>query len=41
MIVGIVLLFAFAMKNVVSGVGEDLGSVAAFALCGEEVLCTC
>ena len=37
MIVGIVL-FAFAMKNVVGGVGEDLGSVAAFALCGGSAL---
>ncbi len=37
MIVGIVL-FAFAMKNVVGGVGEELGSVAAFALCGGSAL---
>jgi low temperature requirement protein LtrA len=33
MIVGIVL-FAFAMKNVVAHVGDELDSVAAFALCG-------
>jgi low temperature requirement protein LtrA len=33
MIVGIVL-FAFAMKNIVGDVGEELGSAAAFALCG-------
>jgi low temperature requirement protein LtrA len=37
MIVGIVL-FAFAMKSVVGGVGEELGSVAAFALCGGSAL---
>ena len=37
MIVGIVL-FAFAMKTVVGGVGEELGSVAAFALCGGSAL---
>jgi low temperature requirement protein LtrA len=33
MIVGIVL-FAFAMKNVMAHTGEELDSVAAFALCG-------
>jgi low temperature requirement protein LtrA len=33
MIVGIVL-FAFAMKTIVAHVGEELDSVAAFALCG-------
>ena len=33
MIVGIVL-FAFAMKTIVSHVGDELDSVAAFALCG-------
>jgi low temperature requirement protein LtrA len=33
MIVGIVL-FAFAMKTIVGHVGEELDSVAAFALCG-------
>ena len=33
MIVGIVL-FAFAMKTIVGHVGEELGSVTAFALCG-------
>jgi low temperature requirement protein LtrA len=33
MIVGIVL-FAFAMKTIVGHVGDELGSVAAFALCG-------
>jgi len=33
MIVGIVF-FAFAMKNVVAHIGDDLDSVAAFALCG-------
>jgi low temperature requirement protein LtrA len=33
MIVGIVL-FAFAMKNIVAHVGDDLDSVVAFALCG-------
>jgi low temperature requirement protein LtrA len=37
MIVGIVL-FAFAMKNVVAHVGEELDSVAAFALCGGSSL---
>ena len=37
MIVGIVL-FAFAMKTVVGHVGEELGSVAAFALCGGSAL---
>jgi low temperature requirement protein LtrA len=33
MIVGIVL-FAFAMKTIVGHLGEELDSVAAFALCG-------
>ena len=37
MIVGIVL-FAFAMKIVVGHVGEELDSVAAFALCGGSAL---
>ena len=37
MIVGIVL-FAFAMKTIVGDVGEELGSVAAFALCGGSAL---
>jgi low temperature requirement protein LtrA len=37
MIVGIVL-FAFAMKTIVGHVGEDLHSVAAFALCGGSAL---
>jgi low temperature requirement protein LtrA len=37
MIVGIVL-FAFAMKTIVGHVGEELGSVAAFALCGGSAL---
>jgi low temperature requirement protein LtrA len=37
MIVGIVL-FAFAMKNVVAHVGDELDSVAAFALCGGSAL---
>jgi low temperature requirement protein LtrA len=37
MIVGIVL-FAFAMKSVIGDVGEELGSVAAFALCGGSAL---
>jgi low temperature requirement protein LtrA len=37
MIVGIVL-FAFAMKNVVGHVGDELDSVAAFALCGGSAL---
>jgi low temperature requirement protein LtrA len=37
MIVGIVL-FAFAMKNVVGDVGEELDAVAAFALCGGSAL---
>jgi low temperature requirement protein LtrA len=37
MIVGIVL-FAFAMKNVMAHVGEELDSVAAFALCGGGAL---
>jgi low temperature requirement protein LtrA len=37
MIVGIVL-FAFAMKNIVGDVGEELGSAAAFALCGGSAL---
>src|ERR671917_362511 len=37
MIVGIVL-FAFAMKTIVGHVGEELGSVQAFALCGGSAL---
>jgi low temperature requirement protein LtrA len=37
MIVGIVL-FAFAMKNVIGHVGAELGSVPAFALCGGSAL---
>jgi low temperature requirement protein LtrA len=37
LIVGIVL-FAFAMKNVVGDVGEELDAVAAFALCGGSAL---
>jgi low temperature requirement protein LtrA len=37
MIVGIVL-FAFAMKTIVADVGEELGTVAAFALCGGSAL---
>ena len=37
LIVGIVL-FAFAMKNVVAHVGEELDSVAAFALCAGSAL---
>jgi low temperature requirement protein LtrA len=37
MIVGIVL-FAFAMKTIVGHVGEELDSVAAFALCGGGAL---
>jgi low temperature requirement protein LtrA len=37
MIVGVVL-FAFAMKTVVGHVGEELDSVAAFALCGGSAL---
>jgi low temperature requirement protein LtrA len=37
MIVGIVL-FAFAMKDIVAHVGEELDSVAAFALCGGSAL---
>jgi low temperature requirement protein LtrA len=37
MIVGIVL-FAFAMKIVIGDVGKELGSVAAFALCGGSAL---
>ena len=37
MIVGIVL-FAFAMKNVVGHVGDELDSVEAFALCGGSAL---
>ena len=37
MIVGIVL-FAFAMKNVVAHVGDELSWVAAFALCGGGAL---
>jgi low temperature requirement protein LtrA len=37
MIVGIVL-FAFAMKNIVAHVGDELDSVTAFALCGGSAL---
>jgi low temperature requirement protein LtrA len=37
MIVGIVL-FAFAMKDIVGHVGEELDSVTAFALCGGSAL---
>jgi low temperature requirement protein LtrA len=37
MMVGIVL-FAFAMKDIVGHVGEELDSVAAFALCGGSAL---
>jgi low temperature requirement protein LtrA len=37
MIVGIVL-FAFAMKTIVGHVGEELDTVAAFALCGGSAL---
>ena len=37
MIVGIVL-FAFAMKTIIGHVGEELDSVAAFALCGGSAL---
>jgi low temperature requirement protein LtrA len=37
MIVGIVL-FAFAMKKIMGHVGEELDSVAAFALCGGSAL---
>jgi low temperature requirement protein LtrA len=37
MIVGIVL-FAFAMKDIVGHVGDELDSVAAFALCGGSAL---
>jgi low temperature requirement protein LtrA len=37
LIVGIVL-FAFAMKTIVGDVGEQLGSVTAFALCGGSAL---
>ena len=37
MIVGIVL-FAFAMKNIVAHAGDELDSVAAFALCGGSAL---
>jgi low temperature requirement protein LtrA len=37
LITGIVL-FAFAMKNVIGHVGEELGSVEAFALCGGSAL---
>ena len=37
MIVGIVL-FAFAMKTIVAHVGEELDTVAAFALCGGSAL---
>jgi hypothetical protein len=37
MIVGMVL-FAFAMKNIVAHVGEELDSAEAFALCGASAL---
>jgi len=37
MIVGIVL-FAFAMKNIVAHVGDELDAVVAFALCGGSAL---
>jgi len=37
LIVGVVL-FAFAMKTIVAHVGEELDSVAAFALCGGSAL---
>ena len=37
MIVGIVL-FAFAMKNIVSHVGDELDTVVALALCGGSAL---
>jgi low temperature requirement protein LtrA len=37
MIVGIVL-FAFAMKTIVGDIGDELDSVAAFALCGGSAL---
>jgi low temperature requirement protein LtrA len=37
MIVGVVL-FAFAMKTIVAHVGDELDSVAAFALCGGSAL---
>ena len=37
MIIGIVL-FAFAMKTVIAHVGDELDSVAAFALCGGSAL---
>jgi low temperature requirement protein LtrA len=37
LIVGIVL-FAFAMKTIIGHVGEELDSVAAFALCGGSAL---
>jgi low temperature requirement protein LtrA len=37
MVVGIVL-FAFAMKDIVGHVGEELDAVAAFALCGGSAL---
>jgi low temperature requirement protein LtrA len=37
MIIGIVL-FAFAMKEIVGHVGDDLGGVAAFALCGGSAI---
>jgi low temperature requirement protein LtrA len=37
LIVGIVL-FAFAMKTIVGHVGDELDSVAAFALCGGSAL---
>ena len=37
MVVGIVL-FAFAMKNIVGHVGEELDTAAGFALCGGSAL---
>ena len=37
MIVGIVL-FAFAMKNIIADVGDELDAVVAFALCGGSAL---
>jgi low temperature requirement protein LtrA len=37
LIVGIVL-FAFAMKTIVGHIGDELGSVGAFALCGGSAL---
>jgi low temperature requirement protein LtrA len=37
MIVGIVL-FAFAMKNVIAHVGDELDWVVAFALCGGSAI---